>query len=147
MEKDSVYPATDAGVELPRRRFFFPKRARLRLQSDFDRVFNGSKGIAGRCIVVWVRIYPESVGGRLGAVASKRTFHDAVDRNRAKRLVREAFRSIRHEFASCGWDAVVVARARISRASSRDVAEELRAIMIRCGVPESGCEKGRNISR
>ena len=42
---------------------------------------------------------------RIGIIASKRIAARAVDRNRAKRLVREAFRRLRHRLA--GVDVVV----------------------------------------
>lgn len=47
---------------------------------------------------------------RLGIIASKRIAPRAVDRNRAKRLVREAFRSLRHGLG--GRDVVVQLRRR-----------------------------------
>jgi ribonuclease P protein component len=42
---------------------------------------------------------------RIGIIASKRVAARAVDRNRAKRLVREAFRKLRHRLG--GIDVVV----------------------------------------
>ena len=42
---------------------------------------------------------------RIGIIASKRVAARAVDRNRAKRLVREAFRKLRHRLG--GVDVVV----------------------------------------
>ena len=45
---------------------------------------------------------------RIGIIASKRVAPRAVDRNRAKRLVREAFRKLRHRLG--GVDVVVQLR-------------------------------------
>lgn len=45
---------------------------------------------------------------RLGIIASKRVAPRAVDRNRGKRLIREAFRKLRHRFG--GLDIVVQLR-------------------------------------
>jgi ribonuclease P protein component len=45
---------------------------------------------------------------RIGIIVSRRVAHRAVDRNRAKRLVREAFRKVRHQLG--GIDLVVELR-------------------------------------
>ncbi len=42
----------------------------------------------------------EQPQARLGIIASKRVAPRAVDRNRAKRMVREAFRKLRHSLGS-----------------------------------------------
>jgi len=57
-----------------------------------------------------LRALPSACGhSRCGVIASKRTFRRAVDRNRAKRLLREAFRLDR-ESLPCACDLVLVAR-------------------------------------
>lgn len=53
---------------------------------------------------------------RIGIIASKRVAARAVDRNRAKRLVREAFRRLRHRLG--GVDVVV----QLKRCPGRDAA-------------------------
>ena len=45
---------------------------------------------------------------RLGIVASKKLLPNAVDRNRAKRIIREVFR--RHHIKLCNLDVVVMVR-------------------------------------
>lgn len=50
----------------------------------------------------------EGPHARIGIIASKRVAPRAVDRNRAKRLVREAFRKLRHRLG--GVDVVVQLR-------------------------------------
>jgi ribonuclease P protein component len=62
---------------------------------------------------------------RIGIIASKRVVARAVDRNRAKRLVREVFRKMRHRLE--GVDLVV----------------ELR----RCPTPGFNIEAGAEITR
>lgn len=67
-----------------------PRTKRLLKRCDFLRVQSrGSFRAAGRFTVVFVA--HSDVGPRLGVVASKRV-GNAVVRNRAKRLAREAFR-------------------------------------------------------
>jgi ribonuclease P protein component len=52
---------------------------------------------------------PSGGPARLGIVVAKKQLAKAVDRNRAKRLLREAFRAVGPEFPA-GWDVVLVAR-------------------------------------
>ena len=44
-----------------------------------------------RLLVAWY-LTAEDADRQAGVVVSKKSFHEAVDRNRAKRLMREAFR-------------------------------------------------------
>ncbi len=67
-------------------------------------------------MVIWVAP-ATGEGSRMGVVASKRTFRRAVDRNRAKRLIREAFRQERQRLHVNG-DLVIVARRRILEAGA-----------------------------
>lgn len=60
-----------------------------------------------RHFTLFVRPNGES-HARIGIIASKRVAARAVDRNRAKRLVREAFRTLRHRLG--GLDVVVQLR-------------------------------------
>ncbi len=94
----------------PRESASFRRTVRLLLNRDFQRVFEAGRSIAGKTMVIWVAPAGGD-GSRMGVVASKRTFRRAVDRNRAKRLIREAFRKERHRLLING-DLVIVARRR-----------------------------------
>lgn len=70
---------------------------------------------------------------RLGIVAAKRYIPKAVDRNRVKRDIREAFRQ--HKITGSGFDLVVMVRrtAQVDRASNRDGLSKLFSrVEIRC---------------
>jgi ribonuclease P protein component len=71
--------------------------------------------------------------GRVGTVASKRTFHDAVQRNRARRLLREAYRTQRAHLEP-GVQLVLLARRMILKATSREVADEFRRQCRKAGI-------------
>lgn len=63
----------------------------LRGSNDFQRVYRAGKRYEGHLLTVFV--LPNSLKQhRLGITASRKALGRAVDRNRAKRLLREAFR-------------------------------------------------------
>lgn len=94
-----------------RKRATFGAHCRLRRGQDFDRLFQEAQSIAGRTMVL--RALPTRADrSRCGVIASKRTFRRAVDRNRAKRCLREAFR-LEREIFPIPCDVVLVARKRI----------------------------------
>ena len=59
--------------------------------AKYRRVFDRGRSIRGRLLVAW-HLEADDADRKAGVVVSKKTFHDAVDRNRAKRLMREAYR-------------------------------------------------------
>ena len=66
----------------------------LRGSNDFQRVYKTGKRYEGHLLTVFV--LPNSLPQhRLGITASRKALGKAVDRNRAKRLLREAFRLTR----------------------------------------------------
>ena len=85
-----------------------PGRGRLSRSADFDRVFRNGRSHAGRELVLYVFPRGEAGPPRLGLSVSRKV-GGAVDRNRVKRLLREAF-AIECSRLPAGTDAVVVAR-------------------------------------
>ncbi len=84
-------------------------RSRLTRSGDFDRVFRSGRSLPGREFVLYV--FPREDGDppRLGLSVSRKV-GGAVERNRVKRLVREAFATEAAKLPA-GTDAVIVARA------------------------------------
>jgi ribonuclease P protein component len=79
---------------------------RLLCKNDFDRVIN-AENIADKYIKIFF-IRNGNGNARLGIVASKKILPRAVDRNRFKRVIREAFRQ--HNIKSKNLDMVVMVR-------------------------------------
>jgi ribonuclease P protein component len=85
-----------------------PGRARLSRSGDFDRVFRQGRSHAGRELVLYVFPRGEEQPPRLGLSVSRKV-GGAVQRNRVKRLLREAFAAEGQKLPP-GTDAVLVAR-------------------------------------
>ncbi len=114
---------------------------RVRKASEFDEAFATGRGHAGRYLVLRYR-RGGNAARRVGVIASKRTFRRAVDRARAKRLLREAFRLSRGMLAD-DVDLVLVARRRILEATCRDVRRELVKLVERAHVSAARTGGGR----
>ncbi|MBN2301604.1 MAG: ribonuclease P protein component [Lentisphaerae bacterium] len=108
------------------------RRQRISDSAVFREAFDAGSRYVGKFVVMLLRTGPEA-DLRLGVVASKRTFRRAVDRARAKRLMREAFRLNRYRMSGA-TDVVLVARRRILEVSAKEVGDELLALAGEAGL-------------
>src|ERR1700733_10325807 len=97
-----------------------PRAGRVRLSRSpaFDRVFRHGRSHAGRELVLYVFPRGEAEPPRLGLSVSRKV-GGAVQRNRVKRLLREAF-ALESERLPAGTDAVVVARREANALAERE---------------------------
>ncbi len=94
-----------------------PRRGRLSRSAEFDKVLRNGRSHAGREFVLYVFPRGGTEPPRLGQSVSRK-IGSAVERNRVKRVVREAF-ALEAPRLPDGSDAVVIARP-----DARRLAEE-----------------------
>lgn len=114
-----------------------PKRksrwGKLRTEKEFQRLRQEGLAWSGKRVVV--RVAANGLNeARLGIVTSKR-LGNAVKRNRARRLVREAARRLVDRFPT-GWDVVVIARGPAVNSSMAQVLGDLEYLLRRAGLIE-----------
>ncbi len=117
-------------------RHSLPRAFRL-APAGYRSTFDNGESVASRFFVMWVHRVQDGAEGQVGTVASKKTFHDAVQRNRAKRLLREAYRRNRPGLVA-GVRIILLGRRRILEATSREVSEDFRRTCRKAGIWEEG---------
>lgn len=105
---------------------------RLRRPQEFRRVWNEGRSWAHPLFVLWLAPAPDAAAPRVGIVASRK-LGKAVQRNRARRLLREAVRRLYPQLAG-GYDIVLVARAAILEHREPEVRAALQEVCSRAGV-------------
>ena len=100
-----------------------PKRGRLSRSAEFERVYRQGRSVGNRYLVLYA--FPRAGGGadgvegpRLGLSVSRKV-GGAVDRNRVKRLLREAF-AREAERVPANHDVVLIARPEARELAERE---------------------------
>jgi ribonuclease P protein component len=107
------------------------RKFRLTRSEDFQRVRRNGKSYAHPLLVL-VAQASETAHIRVG-VAAGHTTGNAVHRNRAKRLLREAIRPILPSLAS-GWDLILIARPALSSATLEEARAALLTLLRRARI-------------
>lgn len=105
------------------------RRFRLSRSEDFKRVRRTGKSYAHPLVVLVAQASETKENLRVGVTAGKTT-GTAIHRNRAKRLLREAMRTLIPSIAS-GWDLILIARPALVTASLADTRSALINVLTR----------------
>ncbi len=118
--------------ELPVDSKTLSKKQRLIQASLFGEAFAQKRSVVGHYMVLWLRTGGESAL-RLGVVTSKKVSNRAVDRNLARRRLREIFRQHRSELFG-QVDIVIIARHNLLSASYQEVECEFLRLAEKAGL-------------
>jgi ribonuclease P protein component len=113
------------------------RRRRLSRSGEFERVYREGSSHGSRYLVVYAFPRGDDEGAPRLGVSVGRKLGGAVERNRVKRLLREAFWSSADDLQG-GLDFVIVARPPAGelaeREGERGVADALRAVLSEAGL-------------
>jgi ribonuclease P protein component len=115
-----------------------PKRLRLSRASrvtqnrDFVRIRQQGERLAQGCLVANWNKLPDGASPKLGVVTSRK-IGGAVQRTRARRLLRESFRQHQHEFTQ-PIEIILVARNSIAGKKFADVEKDFLTTLRRAGL-------------
>ena len=116
----------------PPKRLRLGRASRLAQSRDFARLRQQGERLAQGCLIAnWSRL-PAGARPKLGVVTSRK-IGGAVDRSRARRLLRESFRRHQHEIAQ-PVELVLVARNSIAGKKFAGVEKDFLAALNRAGL-------------
>ncbi|MGE0434932.1 MAG: ribonuclease P protein component [Planctomycetota bacterium] len=115
----------------------FGKQHRVRRKPEFDAAFAENRSRADARLVVYLREQEAGAAGvtRIGLVVGKR-IGNSPQRNRVKRLLREAFRQVRTQLPA-GLDVVVLPRPDATAGYTVQALQDSLVKLVRLPVPES----------
>jgi len=115
-------------------------RGRLSRSAEFERVYRQGRSTANRHLVLYTFENASTAHPRLGLSVSRKV-GGAVERNRVKRMLREAF-ARNEDSLKPGQDVVVVARPSTAELVEREglsgVDQALADLLAKAGVREEG---------
>jgi ribonuclease P protein component len=109
----------------------FPKTDRILRREDFIRVYEQGRKLHARYFTAFVAASQQGDGTHIGLTATRK-IGNAAERNRARRLLREAFRKNRWLVPS-GVDIVINVKRALVEAAYRDVEGDFVAFLERAG--------------
>ncbi|MCL2311192.1 MAG: ribonuclease P protein component [Firmicutes bacterium] len=102
----------------------------LKKTSDFKRVYFKGRFKIDSCMVLY--ILKNRLGHPRVGIATSKKIGGAVQRNRARRIIKEAWRAIvRKKF---GFDLIFVARSGIIKLKTKEVQREIFCLIKRFGI-------------
>ncbi|MCL1982988.1 MAG: ribonuclease P protein component [Clostridiales bacterium] len=115
------------------------KKTVLRRKSDFSLIYGKGKSVGEKYVVLFVR-KNNLPYNRVAFLASKK-IGNSVARNRARRLMKESYRSIKDSLAE-GYDIVFIARKTIYGLKCVDVKKSMETAAKRAGAVGKSLKRG-----
>ena len=103
----------------------------LKKYGDFQRVYKRGRSYANKYLIMYV-LKQDVQENRIGISVSKKV-GNSVKRNRARRLMKEAYRTFFEELPQ-GYDFIIIARNTISGRKCADVEKSLKSAFKKTGV-------------
>lgn len=107
------------------------KKEILRRKDDFHSIYKRGKSVGDRYVVIFYRKNRLSYN-RMAFLASKKV-GNSVQRNRARRLMKENYRFLKHCILE-GYDMIFIARNTIIDAKSYDTERSMKRALSRAGL-------------
>lgn len=108
-----------------------PKIITLKLNSDFRRAYGRGKTQTNPALVTYALKNRAGIC-RIGITTGKK-LGNAVERNRCRRIIKEAYRSLSPDCAG-GWDIVFVARHKAKQMKSTQIEQIMRGHLKTAGI-------------
>lgn len=109
------------------------KQYRLTRKRDFKTVFAGGRTYVHKLLILKVLHRRGEQLGRYGFVTSANV-GNAVTRNRAKRLIREAVRLLGEQAQQTGSDVVLIARPTAREATFAEISQAIQELFRKAGI-------------
>jgi len=114
------------------------KKTVLRRKKDFESIYSKGKSVGERYVVLFMKANGLSYN-RTAFLASKKV-GKSVERNRARRLMKESYRELKENLAD-GYDVILIARKTINGLKCGDVKKSMEAAVKRAGLTKKKTEK------
>ena len=109
-----------------------PKKNRLRLQSNFQKVYQEKRSVANKIFIIYYKA--NDVGDvRFGFSISKKVLRRAHERNLLRRRLHAL---LRERLLACkkGYDIIIIARKGVEVLSYKEIEKNLDHIIRKCGL-------------
>jgi ribonuclease P protein component len=103
----------------------------LRKQKDFNRIYSKGKSRGSKYMVVLYR--NNNMGYTRTAFVSSKKVGNSVERNRSRRIMREAYRSLESKVVE-GMDIIMVARNTINGAGEKEIERSMYGVFKHSGL-------------
>ena len=107
------------------------KKEVLRRDSDFTSIYKRGKSVGDRFVVVFTK--KNNLGYNRTAFLASKKVGNAVARNRARRLMKESYRSLCDRLVP-GYDIIFIARNTINNSKCADVKKSIEAATRKPGI-------------